>query len=706
MKIEIAEHGRMTESGSSLLRLIQNQDMPLLDLLVRESVQNSLDAVAEDKDKVIVDITVGDFKVTELNRYFEKIENGLNRRYAADGNRAKFISVRDLNTIGLTGPVRYSEVKNNDFGHLLKLVYEICKPQSNEGAGGSWGLGKTIYFRLGIGLVLYYSRIYQNGKYQSRLAACLVEDENKPGALIPYGAGVKRGIAWWGKKDGLMGNGTIPVDNESEIERILRVFGIKPYEKDETGTTIIVPYVNETELLNEVYATNEPVENKPYWANSVSEYLKVALQRWYAPRLLNPSYPYGAYLSARINGDKIKVSGMLSTFRYIRELYILATERDLNEDALLNEQSVIYHVESIDLRGVLDKTSAGQFVYAKFNRLQMQMEPPINQKTPYQQISNIFVQMENGNGPIVAYTRRPGMIVGYDHDSTWTHRMPKSSPDEYIIGVFVANSKNTLKNIIDPKSGQKMTLEEYIRQGEKADHASWTDRNIGGNNPRIISNVQKHVINKIKRQYTEVVKENYERQNIGLGHALANILLPEADFGSMATQPPLPPDNPVGPSRQRSGRKSAIHVIGDPVYEASTITFDVEIQLKKKPCQLSLQVMTDFKRYDANTWEATDEIGKTFPLTFQKFQIQKIQKLPRNKSNPYDCDLQIDSYGKLMDQNNDITISINKSKVFSTCSYIRIVPSNAECIITGKLTFAFNDREIKGSFELKELDNE
>lgn len=31
MRIEIAEHGRMTESGSSLLRLIQNQDIPLLD---------------------------------------------------------------------------------------------------------------------------------------------------------------------------------------------------------------------------------------------------------------------------------------------------------------------------------------------------------------------------------------------------------------------------------------------------------------------------------------------------------------------------------------------------------------------------------------------------------------------------------------------------------------------------------------------------
>ena len=36
MYIEIAEPGRMSQSGSSLLKLIQNNYMPTLDLLVRE----------------------------------------------------------------------------------------------------------------------------------------------------------------------------------------------------------------------------------------------------------------------------------------------------------------------------------------------------------------------------------------------------------------------------------------------------------------------------------------------------------------------------------------------------------------------------------------------------------------------------------------------------------------------------------------------
>lgn len=698
MKIEIAEHGRMTESGSSLLRLIQNQDIPLLDLLVRESVQNSLDATAKPTEPVQVDMRVGEFVIADLNRHFEKIEAGLNRRYT--GKTHKYIAVRDCNTVGLTGPVRYTDVRQNQFGNLLKLVYEISKPQSNEGAGGSWGLGKTIYFRLGIGLVIYYSRILQNGKYSSRLAACLVEDETRADALIPHRGGVKRGIAWWGKRDGITGNDTIPVENEVEIEKILRIFDIAPYRNNETGTTVIIPYIDENSLLREVYAINEAEENKPYWANSVADYLNVALQRWYAPRLLNSKYPYGSWLEPSVNGQRMKVSGMLSVFRYIRELYLLATDVEPDDEFLLTEQGVEYHRESIDLRGVLDTTSVGRFAYAKFTRKQLQMEPPANQKSPYQQIQNIFVSMENGNGPIMAYTRRPGMIVGYDYDSTWTHHMPKSDANEYIIGLFVANSNNTLKNITDSKSGKKMTVEEYIRQGEKADHASWTDRNISGQNLKIIASIQKHVINKIKKKYTVTVKDNYERQNIGLGHALANILLPESDFGSA---PNVSSNKISGGATKKTVKKAALYITAGPEYSKGTIDFDVEIHLKDKPARIALQILTDFKKLDADIWEAAGEIGKKFPLEFKNACISSIRTQTANKKIP--CNLTLDDT-KTWNEDSNLMIAFVASQVFRTNSYIKICSKSKGCILEGKLSFAFSDSGLKGGFEMKEIDNE
>ena len=44
MFLETAPYGKMAETGRSILRLIQNNRTATLDLLVRECLQNSLDA--------------------------------------------------------------------------------------------------------------------------------------------------------------------------------------------------------------------------------------------------------------------------------------------------------------------------------------------------------------------------------------------------------------------------------------------------------------------------------------------------------------------------------------------------------------------------------------------------------------------------------------------------------------------------------------
>ena len=170
MKIEIAEPGRMTQSGSSLLKLIQNHKTPVLDLLVRESIQNSLDAHKPDAKSVMVEFLTGNFNSRKLGNELEGITAALSKRFPTDN--CQYLAVCDSDTVGLTGEMDVQNVRNNNYGNLLKLVYEICKPQEAEGAGGSWGLGKTVYFRIGIGLVIHYSRIADgSGKYCARLAA-------------------------------------------------------------------------------------------------------------------------------------------------------------------------------------------------------------------------------------------------------------------------------------------------------------------------------------------------------------------------------------------------------------------------------------------------------------------------------------------------------------------------------------------------------
>ena len=527
----------------------------------------------------------------------------------------------------------------------------------------------------------------------------LVEDETTSDALIPYSGGVRRGIAWWGKKDSVSSSATIPIDNENDINRILKIFGIHPYGNESTGTTVIIPYVNESALLNEVYATNEDIEYKPYWVSSIQEYLKVAVQRWYAPRLLNTQYEYGPYLSISINGCRLSVSKMLPLFRAIRELYILATEKQLDSEALIISKSVVFNVESINLRGVLSTTSSGRIAYAKFSRNHLGMEPPENEKTPYQQINNIYQQSENGNAPIVMFTRRPGMIVGYDYEGQWTHRMPRSEPDRYIICLFVANSENMLKNIKNPQTGDNMSLEEYIRQGEKADHASWTDRNIGGANPKIIASIQKNVINKIRKKYTEVIPKSIQRQNIGLSHALANIWLPSEGFGSRASFG----DAGTGGSRASHGsRKGGISATSDLSYSYHKATIPFELRLRSASCLVSLQVITDFKRYEADIWEDESEIGKEFPMTIDRIRINAVEMLPKSKNRTHEILLQVDN-NHPKTENEMISLEIRKSEHLKTLSYFAVMSKAGKCNIYGTLTFTFQDPSVKGGLGYREM---
>lgn len=525
MKIEIAEPGRMTQSGSSLLKLIQNNNMPILDLLVRESIQNSLDARNEIDPYVTVEFFTGEFNKVSLNSELEGITDSLNRKYWK--NEYKYIAVRDSNTVGLTGKLHYDEVTDNQYGNLLKLIYEISKPQEAEGAGGSWGLGKTVYFRVGIGLVIYYSRIInEQGQYESRLAASFVENEMETDSLIPALPGKsKRGIAWWGQNIGE--NKTKPITDEQYIEKILKIFNMEPYASDLTGTTIIIPYIDEQMLLenNQIeYKDGEDNSIRPFWRCSIEDYLRIAIQRWYAPRLNNEKYPYGKFLRARINKKGIGLDGMEPAFKIVQALYNRAISEEVCDD-ILKEDGVECKSEEIVLRKVLEKTKAGTVAYAKIPRKILRTGYPDNKPEPYMYF-NCEIRDKEKNKPILFFTRKPGMIVSYEDVGNWVDGISASNKDEFILAIFVLNSENRLTN-----TNGIYSLEEYIRKSEMADHTSWGDFSMGNNNPRIVSKVQTQVNSKISKEFSVEEEDTTSRLNSGLGKMFGDLLLPPENFG-------------------------------------------------------------------------------------------------------------------------------------------------------------------------------
>lgn len=532
MKIEIAKPERFSQSGKSLLRLIQNNDMPTLDLLVRESVQNSLDAWNKQDKNVLVEFNVGDFDSMELARNLEGITNGLNERYGA--SKQKYIAISDSHTFGLTGDVNDP---NGEDGNLQKLIYQICRAQEGEGAGGSWGIGKTVYFRVGIGLVIYYSRVkLDENTYEERMAASLVEDETKTNALIPkYKEYKKRGVAWWGKK--VEENLTVAITDGKEIADVLDVFGLDPYTGNKTGTSIIIPYIDEEKLLkHNVMEYSDVMGNLilPNWTKSVGDYLKVSIQRWYMPRLNNLHYTYGPCLRVKINDQMVggvdsKDEDIEPLFQLIQALYNRASVGNREYDDIISD--IESHTEEVSIRGSLKDTKSGVVAFTKVDKNTLGMKPPHNKFQPLMYLNKEHTSLDI-NRPIICYCRKPGMIVSYETVSEWTDGIPSTDGEHYIIGIYVLNSENSLNPEL---SGMK--LEEYVRQSELADHTSWTDINIKNTNPRIVGRIKKNVANKISKVYTEVEAAEKTSVNSGYSKFFGDMLLPPENFGKAPSSP-------------------------------------------------------------------------------------------------------------------------------------------------------------------------
>ena len=624
MKIEIAVPGRMAQTGSSLLKLIQNNDMPVLDMLVRESIQNSLDARKAHSKYVDVNYLIGTFNNNKLCAELEGITDALKNRFP--DSQYSFIAVRDTNTVGLTGELDYKKIKNNDYGNLLKLIYEICKPQEAEGAGGSWGLGKTVYFRIGIGLVVYYSRISVGaGKYASRLAASYVEDETKSDAMIPvYQEQAKRGIAWWGEPAGE--NATQAITDEKTIEDFLKIFDITPYAGEETGTTIIIPYIDSDSLLknNQIeYLNGKGKVVEPFWTSSLESYLKIATQRWYAPRLNNPHYNSGAYLRLKINNTGLGYDNMEPIFKVVQALYNRANYID--EEDILTDTEALTKVNSIKIIKYLTDTQAGTLAYTKVPKELLGMKAPDNKPDPFMYF-NCEIRDEEVNKPTICFARKPAMIVSYENVGAWASNIPPTSKNEYILAIFVLNSYNQMKKSPTPRS-----LEEYVRRSEMADHTSWSDWCEGTYNPRIITKIQSNVNKIISKEFAPVETAAKPKENSGLGKLFGEMLLPPDGFGK---RPGPETKSPVNPPNRRGANfrvdDSKIKYLSGTMI----IPLILETSGKKRISRIGFDIHIDSesKKIEMKEWENKLNLNPPFEIKDCKIDVIFLDGQKVNKS--------------------------------------------------------------------------
>lgn len=679
MKINIPEQTPMSMSGSSVLSSIQNNSMSTIDLMIRESLQNSLDAGIDNIGiyrSVDVNYTIGKFTKTNLTNELEGISVDLKNKIKE--TECSFISIEDKNTVGLNGKIKYSDAKEK-YGNFRKLVYEIAKPQTKEDAGGSWGYGKTVYFRVGIGLVVFYTRFKENGEYVERLACTYIEDETKYNSLLHNIKRNNRGIAWFGDEQ----NGSpYPIENHDYISNFLKIFDLKCYVGRETGTKIIIPFINKKELLNDINYKKEYWNNNCFWKDNFEETLENAILQWYAPRINNKNYKEvfdKPFLKVYINNQKIKFNDDENYFfKVISELYNLA---------LLNNYNISYnpdinHILDYDVKTVkyskLKGQNSGSIAFCKIPIKSFELSP-----YTYIGIEN---NTSNGNRPIIGFCRKPGMIVDYQISNKWADKIPNTPEDEILIGIFVLNSNAIFKDCFK--------LELYIRKSEMADHNAWDDvyieeKNYGKVVATICKNTKKIIQDSLKEN-----ELNKPRRIIGISQKLGKLFLPTTGYGS-TPQTGIKP-KPKEKSTITRSRNGSTLKTGNVININNTLSsIDFELNLLNHNASIDISILGIG---NLNTWnnlmnKDNTVQKKAFPINIKQIQISTISI---NKGSN-ELRIPIDIKDNYLYDELEITL---KGDEINNSSIVFKNHENNKILIEGKITLETYDKGFAYSIKL------
>jgi len=634
LSCHLLENGLSVASGGTVLKSFQNLKEPKLDLLVREVIQNSSDASLKDKehDYYQVSFNIGEFTPCNLNRYLEKINSELNRRFP--GKTADFIAIRDYGS-GLTGPVLTRDLNSADHGNFYKLIYDIGKEQTQDGAGGNWGFGKSVYYQVGIGLVVFYSRIKVDETYEERLIVNLTENDSDVNNSILHtikDEGKRSaGRAWWGKYDG---EDFLPITDPNLIAEILDVFHLAPYKNNETGTAVIIPYLKTKECLDEIVPNNAEDDGSDLgdinfmnssYGSSVREYLKLAIQRWYFPVIHNFALKSlnKKWLKVYVNGDSINKNDLIPYFRLFQNLYVKALSANAKKELDYQYSFDNLSVKPITIQKCLTPDStAGQVAFIKTTKNEIFRKTSANEngfadlKRPYIYLGEVYGETENA--PILMYAREPGMVIEYAITGDWVKKIhaPENN-EEYIFAFFVPDT-NPVKKIRSDYNNKDFAGRQlsngYLRNCEGSDHFGWSDRS----SMDIVRRIQQNIGNNISRTYRVDSTVNTPGSRDILGDYLGRKLFPNIykNNGKGGS----------GSGGSKSNKKELLlgYQLVKRLQNQGLLDISLQnIPSKKKTVTISFKIASEGGSIDEEAWKK--DIKTKFPISIIEFSIESLQ---------------------------------------------------------------------------------
>lgn len=605
--------------GSSALQALQNDHTFILDLLVRESIQNSSDAALEGAPVFRVLYKTGVFENQRLTVYFDKqTEQRLNARYSPT---CSYLEIRDNNTEGLTGETRQSLRNNSTKSNFIRLIFDMGDGQDRVNAGGNWGYGKTVYYRLGNGIVIYYSRIkVEEGKYESRLLMTIVENEKDENALLRTEENVSAGRAWWGEwKD----EDLIPIVDEGIIADFLNVFGIEPFGEEETGTSIIIPYIDEDELVKEGksgFKVDEALLDRCSFLNSVPAYLKYAIQKWYAPVVNNSGLrAYGKkFLNAYVNDELIGQEDMYPIFRLVQDLYTTAYAKFISKSyespyPIICKESVGHYRRH--------PYHLGYTAFAKMNLRDLQGEELLLPPNVYMNLSD-----KDYNGVVTLYTRDLGMVLNYEE--SWVNSREFSvSPEEVLVAFYVPAIEAEI-TVAD----ESFILGEYLRQREEADHMKWDD-DPAKMKAKCVGQIKVTVDDAVRRHFNPEQFEPPVESNVS---EFAGVL-GEKLFPRKKAKPKKPGLGGSGGDVIKREKTFAFQTNNITITTEGHIKVLFDLELKEKTTVAIKTKVSSTVAVDAEKWK--NKIGTSYPLQVTNLVINSQEQDSPIHVVEKDCEL-------------------------------------------------------------------
>lgn len=640
LKISLLNPGPMVSRASFILHVLQGNG---LDDLVRESIQNSLDAAIAPKNpshNVFVDFTINEVNSQHIASLFDTETNErLLKRFSCEESY-KLMVIRDSGTTGLTGD--WEDLNSN----IYKLVRDIGRAQAAAGAGGAFGLGKTIFSLMGPGLVGYYTKTsVAEGDYKEALVFSCIENE-KESRTNDRITDSKTGIAWWTGENGK------PIANSEQVRKILKTLGIEPYQNDETGTTILIPYFG---ITSQKLLPSQDSGRLTFESSEI-KYIHNAIQRWYCNRVVQS--PDKCRLQASVNGKIInKVEPTFETIQLLKDVINKHKSHNLPRNGLAlsctkaeggvkfakptSEQDSNLIVKPIRINKHIHETApTGWLAAIKVDDKSLGMGPPDNRYSPHKYI---FGNNENidERSAILGMCRGFEMIVDYN-TGDWTNGLKTDREGDFIIGLFMLNSDAKL-------ASTDVSLEEYIRSIEDPTHKTWSDK---ASTPKIAEGIKNNVKKAISDAFA-LKAETYKISDAGeaMRAQLGKALLPD-DFGSFGTS--LSQRNTPVAKKTRIKRSSEpiLKIINDNIsYRDDFIEIKMEIKTgtddDSQPLCLSVLADAGSTQYNSSNWIGTrDElIGHQFPFEITKFEALKHKRKIDPRNNKYSIVIRFNEAG-------------------------------------------------------------